>query len=101
MATRLAAVGVTGAQITLDGPAEIHDRRRKLHNGKETFDRIIRKLKEIKDILKILVRVNIDKDNFDAAFGLVEILKREEILDSVYLYFSHVNSSTASKKSIL
>ncbi|MEP0827224.1 MAG: SPASM domain-containing protein [bacterium] len=95
MARRLAAVGVTGAQITLDGPAEIHDRRRKLHNGNGTFDRIIQNLKEIKDILKILVRVNIDKDNFDAAFSLVEILRREEILDSVFLYFSHVNNSTA------
>ena len=90
---RLAAAGVTGAQITLDGPPEIHDRRRKLHSGRGTFDQIVRNLKETKDILNFLVRVNVDKENFEAAFKLVEILKREGILDKVKLYFSQVENS--------
>lgn len=50
--------------ITIDGPKEVHDKRRSLKNGNSSFDRImygIKKLKGIKVIPEI--SINLDKNN--------------------------------------
>ena len=39
----LVEIGISKIQITLDGPKRIHDTRRKLQNGKGTFDDIVKK----------------------------------------------------------
>ena len=61
-------LSIDKAQITLDGFAPIHDKRRPLHSGKGTyhviFDNIINLLKYHKDI-KVNIRSNIDVDNAD------------------------------------
>ncbi len=59
-------------QITVDGPKEIHDKRRKLLNDKGTYDRII---KNIYTLLNeggyVFVRINIDKDNINFISQLI------------------------------
>lgn len=61
---------VTKFDITLDGPARIHDAHRPLRNGKKSFDRTTRLLLEalrddsLSDVLFIL-RTNIDVENMD------------------------------------
>ena len=47
MAQRLKSVGVSEVQITLDGPPEVHDKRRRLRNGNGTFERIVRNMQEM------------------------------------------------------
>ena len=53
-------------QITLDGIKETHDERRIFKNGDGTFDKIINKIKMVRDDDEMpnpIIRINIDKDN--------------------------------------
>jgi len=62
-------------QITLDGPPNIHNRRRFLKGGKGTFDKIVSNIVSVIDLFKIIIRVNIDKNNFQFFPDLIDILK--------------------------
>jgi len=55
-------------QVTVDGPPEEHNKRRKLKNGKGTFERIMNNLThlcEATDDVELIIRVNFDKDSFN------------------------------------
>lgn len=61
---------VTWAEITLDGPEEIHDRRRLKRNGTGSFRHIVDLLAEVVDTgayprLGVGIRVNVDHENAD------------------------------------
>ncbi|TFH65576.1 MAG: SPASM domain-containing protein [Candidatus Zixiibacteriota bacterium] len=90
MASRLQQAGVVNAQITLDGPREVHDARRKQHNGKGTFDRIIDNIGTSVDKLRISVRVNVDRDNINSTLELMDYLDSRKILRSVAVNFAQV-----------
>ncbi|MCS7197677.1 MAG: radical SAM protein [Candidatus Bipolaricaulota bacterium] len=65
-ARELARLGVRKAQITIDGPPDIHDKRRVLRDGRPTFDVILRNLEgAVKYIPSVGIRVNLDKTNSD------------------------------------
>lgn len=62
-------------QITLDGPKNIHDRRRIFHNGTGSFDLIISNIKNVlKNWIKTYLRVNVDKANIDSLPELANII---------------------------
>lgn len=68
--------GLSMIQITLDGPKELHDQKRIYSNGGGSYDRIIDRLEFLKkenNQLNIVIRINIDKENFEHA----EILLKE------------------------
>ncbi len=90
---KLKDLGVRQAQVTLDGPRQVHDSRRKLHSGKDTFQRIIGNLKESAGNLSILVRINLDRRNAEHGYEVVEILEREGLLSSVNVYFAQVTAT--------
>ncbi|WP_287373301.1 radical SAM protein [Prosthecochloris sp.] len=73
---------ITNIQVTLDGPQEIHDTRRKLLNGKPTYERIISNIDRLMGSSytgSCDIRVNIDKTNMNAfAPFRNQILKRYE-----------------------
>lgn len=94
IATRLKNAGVEEAQVTLDGPAEIHDTRRKLANGRGTYQRIMENLKQSAEILQIGVRVNVDRLNIDSTRGILDDLRANGLIDKVFLYFAQVTAST-------
>jgi uncharacterized protein len=91
-AERLKRLRIEDVQITLDGPREVHDRRRKLLNGKGSFQRIVENMSEVAHILNIRVRVNVDKGNAESAYEVIEELDRRGILDRINLYFGQVKS---------
>ena len=65
----LVRAGVHDFQITLDGPAETHNRLRVLQNGKGTYDRVFQNvcaLASIEGELKITLRINFNHTNIDA-----------------------------------
>jgi uncharacterized protein len=90
MAQRLKDLGILQAQVTLDGPEAVHDSRRKLRNGRGTFQRIIENLEASAGIIKINVRVNIDKDNADSGYDVVRLLKERGVLEKVRVTFAPV-----------
>ena len=90
VAEKLREYKVTSAQITIDGPKEIHDSRRPLINGRGTYDIIMKNLMEIRDILPISLRINVDYDNISAADKVMEFLKRNKMLDTIRPYLGLV-----------
>jgi uncharacterized protein len=61
IAIGLSEVGVSVAQITLDGNSDVHNLRRPLLDGGSTFDVIVENAKIASEYMNIVVRVNIDK----------------------------------------
>lgn len=92
-AQRLKDLQITNAQVTIDGPRKVHDARRKLRNGKGTFDRILENLSAVAGILNINVRINVDKENVESACEVAEILQQQGILERVRVTFAQVQSS--------
>jgi uncharacterized protein len=93
MARQFMELGIAQAQITIDGPENIHDKRRKLRNGKGTFRQIINNLAETADILNIAIRINVDKGNVGSAHEVIEILEKKGILPKVKVGFAQVEST--------
>lgn len=86
---------ITHFQITIDGPPEIHDKRRKLVSGGGTFLKIFENLKAIKNMnstdFKIVIRINVDKTTIKALPSLFDLFEKyigED--DRFYFYFRNV-----------
>lgn len=82
-ATELAKRKVRSAQVTLDGCPEVHDKRRMLKNGDGTFDRIMKNIVDVIDILNIDIRCNLDKTNRDLFPKLLDEIERYGIADKL------------------
>lgn len=93
MSRQLLECGVYEAQITLDGPKEVHDRRRMMSGGRGTFDRILENIEKSCHIMRIIVRINVDSENSSAPLEVVDILQQRGLLDHVNIYFAPVNPS--------
>ena len=92
-ASKLANLKVTGAQVTLDGPEDIHNERRPLVGGKPTFDRIIKNLQEaIEHIPNINIRINTDKENEERVDEIFDVLKNHDLLGKVGVYLGFVEA---------
>ncbi|QOR35742.1 radical SAM protein [Clostridium sp. 'deep sea'] len=92
VAQKLKDLKVEHAQITLDGTEEIHNKRRPLVNGRETFDTIIQNINDTADIMKISVRVNTDKSNIDKLDALLDTLISYNLHKRVHVYLGFVDS---------
>ena len=69
---------VNSIQITLDGIKNIHDQKRRLKNGKGSFDTIVENLLVNQDLIskKIAVRINVNQENINQADKLFDFFKR-------------------------
>ncbi len=69
--------GVTFAQVTIDGPKEIHDQRRCLRSGGGTYDRIMANLANLNEDMpfRVSIRVNVDQRNQQHIPELLDDLK--------------------------
>lgn len=70
-------------QITLDGPAEIHDRRRYYKNGAPSFQHILQNILNIVfnwgSDFEINLRMNIDEENIDFLPAFLKELKQFQL----------------------
>ena len=88
---RLKKLKVKRVQITIDGPKIIHDERRKLSNGKGSFDKIISNIQESYNELSITIRINIDKDNVSSLNKLLGVFEDAGIKNKVPFYLAPVD----------
>lgn len=74
-------------QITIDGPEEIHDKRRPLVSGGGTFKKIVSNLERLVDYYDedLLLRVNIDRANYHRYHEIHDYLKERIKGDKVYI----------------
>ena len=92
MYKRLIALGIASAQITLDGPAVIHNRRRPLLGGAPTFDKIVRNIKDAPKDFSVGIRINVDGGNKDYVFELIAQLYLEGIIPQTSVYLGMIES---------
>jgi uncharacterized protein len=85
-AEKLAQWNVKDAQITIDGPPEIHDARRPLIGGGKTFQTIMDNLKEAAKQLVIKVRMNVDHRNQGHIKKLLAVLADEGLSGNISFY---------------
>lgn len=68
--------GISWVQITIDGPPKSHDRRRIFADQSGSFDLIARNLElALEREAKVMVRVNVDRSNFDELQELAGIIE--------------------------
>ncbi|MDA8428405.1 MAG: geopeptide radical SAM maturase [Geobacteraceae bacterium] len=63
-AAELVGLGLSGAKITLDGPAELHDRSRPFVSGRGSYAAIMRNVVEVYDIVPLQLGGNYTRDNY-------------------------------------
>lgn len=80
------------AQVTVDGPPDIHNARRRLPNGQDTFHRILSNVAEANDYLKINLRVNVDASNRDRIDDIFDFLDNYGLRGKVQLYLAAVEN---------
>jgi len=77
VAKELVPLGLKSVKITLDGPAEVHNRNRPFKSGAGSFDTIIRNIKETCDLVKIGIGGNFERTNYEKFPLLLGHLVRE------------------------
>jgi uncharacterized protein len=91
---------IRGCQITLDGPPEVHDKRRILRNGNGTFEIIVDNIKKlINNNINVSIRVNIDKTNVEQVEELLQILIKNN-LNSLSINFGQLTAYTEACSSV-
>ncbi len=87
-------LGVESFQITLDGPQEVHDTRRRTKDGGTTFEQILCNMSEIaKDESfrgELIVRCNVDRRNASRIPELIETLADKGLQRSLIVYFAAI-----------
>lgn len=91
--TGLVAKGFRGVQFTLDGPKDIHDRRRPYKSGRGSFDDIMNAIRKVCGLverekdkeIEIVIEVNFDKENIFSLGRLFDILKKEGLGEKIII----------------
>lgn len=63
-AETLVPLGLSGAKITIDGPAGLHNRSRPFVSGRGSYDAIVRNVIDIFDIVPLQLGGNYTRDNY-------------------------------------
>lgn len=98
----MAKAKITYAQVTIDGPEDVHNSRRKLKviNKEGTFNKIIENIKKmISKNINVSIRINVDKTNFNRIGELLDVLKFHH-LEKCSVYLGHVRPYTDTCSSI-
>lgn len=87
------------AQVTLDGPPDVHDRMRPLVSGGGTFDKIVRNLRHAVDYLPISVRINVDAGNVGRVEELLQLLVEAGLANRLSVNLGHLVGMAANPRS--
>ncbi|HEX8379208.1 MAG TPA: radical SAM protein, partial [Allosphingosinicella sp.] len=96
IARRLVDHGVGGAQITIDGVGEHHDRMRPHISGRGSFDRILANVEEAlaNSDLRISLRISVDTENAAGVRALLHLLAEKGLAKSgrLSVYFAPIEA---------
>lgn len=93
VASRFEELKISFAQITLDGAEETHNIRRPLRGGQPTYDKILRNIIDVADLINISIRINTDVHNKTSLDKLLLDLDNHNLKKKVSLYLGHVQSN--------
>ncbi|QTA38011.1 radical SAM protein [Thermosipho ferrireducens] len=80
IADRLLNVGINRVIITIDGTEEIHDRYRKLLDGKPTFSKLIDNIEKIHKKMFVQIRINISKESINSVKKLIKLIGEKGLM---------------------
>lgn len=92
MAERLKAINIQHAQVTIDGPEEIHNKRRILQNGNGSFKKILENIESICNIIPITIRVNVDKENIENVDSLLDSFDKYHLNGKISVYLAPLDN---------
>lgn len=95
IAQKLEELRIFNIQITIDGPPDVHNKRRRLPNGKDTFFVIMNNMRtalNCTEKLHITVRVNTDKTNILWANEILNYIEEYGLKHKVSLYLAPVDN---------
>lgn len=69
--------GLRRAMVTIDGPKDIHNQYRSYKNGKGSFDRIIKNIRETCDLIRVSINGNFTEKNYRRFPELLDYLIAE------------------------
>lgn len=89
---KLIQLGIRNVQVTLDGDRDTHNLRRPLVNGKGTFDTILNNVIQADEKMRIVLRINVDKDNICEMDNFLNFLASNGVhkKENISIYFSLV-----------
>ncbi len=88
---RLLDLRISSVQVTLDGPARIHDAKRPLKDGRGSFDTIIENIAYAAGKMGVGIRVNVDKSfSGEVIREMLEELRAAGLRDRVGIYFGQL-----------
>ncbi len=94
---------IKSIQITFDGEEATHNKTRKLHSGKGTFQRIVQNIDnaifKLQDC-QFLIRVNINNDNIDEYISLCKKFKKRWNSKNVHIYPGFIREETKDGRSL-
>lgn len=96
--TSLAPFGLEEVHVTLDGPADTHNRLRPLKKGIGSFDRIFANLIAITSVdlpFDIICRITVDSSNVARIPALLDLIRQEDHLRRIEPYFGFITQTTA------
>ncbi len=70
----LLPLGLTSAQITLDGPSEIHDRQRPFVSGRGSFTAIVENIQAVCDLITLKPGGNFTRENYHRVPEMLDAL---------------------------
>jgi len=89
-------LAVAKFEITLDGPASEHDRRRPTKSGKGTFSRIFNNILRLAEMprsdVEVSIRCNVDIRNASGAPELIQLLADNRLQKRISLYFAPIHN---------
>lgn len=95
-------LNVKFVQVTVDGLKSIHDRRRPLHNGEGSFDKILENistLNKLEPSIEVALRINVDMEN-SSDYGEAYWFLRERFKDKLHIYPGFVDDYTYGCSSV-
>lgn len=91
----LVALDVTGCQVTVDGPEDIHNTKRPLKNGKPSYATIMENLTYAATKIRIGLRINVDKGfTRDIIGGLLDDFTASGLQKKISVHFGHIEAFT-------
>lgn len=101
--SKLNYLKIKSIQITLDGLAEAHDKRRYLRNGQPTFAKIVDNIKKLilnNDEIHVNLRVNIDNTNKDSFLDIYRFFNPQDY-PGITITPAFVDALSATNKCVM
>lgn len=86
VAYKLKNVGISRIVVTIDGPKEIHNQRRKLKFGTDSFSLIKENIIENSNLFECIIRMVVDKEN---ASYIVDLIKSLQDIKNIKITLLH------------